>query len=124
MLIAEAVDVFPVMLGCKRMISVGYSSFVGFISVGGILDLQPDSVTAFKSVRRMAHGASSRIGSASTYVEINIQVPSTSKLPVSYLKSNSHFVIFVQLFVETFFAMSSKLNVMSHSSSKVTARYE
>lgn len=39
MFVAEAVYIFAIMIGSKRVISVRYSSLVCLISVGGVLDL-------------------------------------------------------------------------------------
>ena len=48
------------------------------------------------------------------YPEINIKVPSTAKLSVTYLKGYRHFVVFVELLMKTFSPMSSKLNIVCH----------
>lgn len=46
------------------------------------------------------------------YPEINIQISTTTKLPVAHLEGNSHLVVLVQDFVEAFPRMRLELDVV------------
>ena len=49
-----------------------------------------------------------------THPEVNLQIPRTSKFPISDLKCDRHLIILMQNLVEAFLLMGAQLDVVSH----------
>ncbi len=49
--------------------------------------------------------------------KVDIQVPTSAKLPIRDLERDGHFVIFVEFFVETFSRMGAHLDVVGEGGS-------
>jgi hypothetical protein len=103
-----------------------YSWDLGSVMVEIVIKISLDRVDTC-SRKIMVRGSSrpdpkflstSRTGNA--YPEINLQVPCAPKFPIPHLKRHCHFVVFVQLLVETFSPVSAQLDVMRSDAGKKT----
>ena len=52
-----------------------------------------------------------------TYPEVDIEISSTAKFPVTHLEGNGHLVVYVQHLVEAFPPMRGQLDIVCKSSS-------
>lgn len=103
MLIAEAVDVLPVKLCVEGVITVRDASVVELVVAVRILDLG-----AKKGLERSyAVAPSFSDDGKSTDPKVNLEIPTSSKLPVTDLKGHRHSVALMELFVKAFPRMRS-----------------
>lgn len=107
-LVAEAIEVFAVRLGCEGVL-VGGDGVFGILSASGgainlrrIIDISTDSIYSvyFLSCRNRV------------YPEINVQIPAPAKLPIASLKRHRHLVPLVQVLVEALARVSPQQDVV------------
>ena len=109
MLVTEAVKVLAVVLGLEGDVAVGNRLVVCFVLADGVGDLD-------NQVRRVAS-----LQRQNPYPKVNIQTASSTKFAIANLERDRHLVVAVEVFVETFAAMSRKLDVVGNSSANQAA---
>lgn len=114
MLVAEAVNVFAVVLGLEGEVAVGGGLFECLVLAGWVLDLggwKEGVLVVFREVTCGLCGGEFE-NMADTYPEINVQVAGTAKLAIANLEGYRHLIIAVEVFVEALAAMSWELDVV------------